>query len=255
MSLCIYTVITPQICLSELVLWQWKVVSILFHRYKFGKIWEQSLVWNHQGPKYPKMSELEGPTEVLSNLHDTIKETETQKSDQGHHTHGTRWNQTLTLWIQLPVFQGQWIHLLQCWQDLSWTSGDAKIRARKLSRLISFRQIREWFSILASIHMDNTLPSGGQGSCCRRQSWLRASTAAPLDPTLCSCQGHTSPVPLPAGTEHSRGTSAGPGLWDRAVPSPMTLTRKFCPFYSFLPPFLSQLSDLLLLPLFPHKNF
>lgn len=95
--------------------------------------------------------------------------------------------------IWLPVFQVQWIHLLQSRQDLTWTSKDRSLKTRRIFGLISnSHQIGEWFSILGPISICSSLPWGSQSSCCRGQSWLRASAAVPLDPPLCPCWGHTS---------------------------------------------------------------
>lgn len=95
--------------------------------------------------------------------------------------------------IWLPVFQVQWIHLLQSRQDLTWTSKDRSLKTRRIFGLISnSHQIGEWFSILGPVSICSSPPWGSQTSCCRGQSWLRAPAAVPLDPPLCPCWGHTS---------------------------------------------------------------
>lgn len=147
--------------------------------------------------------------------------------------------------IRLPVFNHQWIHLLQCWQDLRWTSGDESTKPRKLNSLLTF-------SKLQSIGIYSALFSGGQGSCCKEQRWRpRASTASALDSSLCSCQGCTSPKLLPTRTEHSRRTGTDPWLWDRALLEQVTSTWKFCLFLlnsSFFPQLQHSFAPLLLFP-------
>lgn len=94
--------------------------------------------------------------------------------------------------------------------------GELKTK-RTFSRITSSQQTGERFFILASISIYEALPYSGRSACCRGKRWLRAPAAAPLDPPLCSCWGHTAPELLPAATEHSRGTPVGPWLQVRGL--------------------------------------
>ena len=120
--------------------------------------------------------------------------------------------------------------------------------------LAAFTKLESGSPSCVPLSIYNTLPSGGQGSCCRGQSWLSPSCWVLAEPILPLSY---SQLYLTTAQAHHCGTgdfSSG-WLW---LENAKSLSTQF-----FLAPFFSQLSDLqcsflpllLLPPLYPSWTF